>query len=587
MATKVIKGPLSMAAPDEETATDYNGTMKDLLGQLVQSPEDAKKDSMLAWAGGLGTGADGSGLGGALGRATKSESDWRTKDRELKAQYIPLIMNAVAAQQAAGIQQKLVGSIGQKPIAQMTLEEVNALENQGGQKGLTEKWKLARQGLELKQGWNVMPQADGSTKRVYIADPTKGVGVDEQNNVVELPGAGQALGAIAGAQERGKLDAQTDYEMVPGIMLDGTPGMVAKRKMLADLGSPAGQPRSAPGAGPAPVPAVGAPVTPPANPGGTLGAQNNNPGNLRPAGASTGFQKFPTPEAGLAALDQNLLAYGKQGVNTIGGVISKWAPPSENNTSAYIKGVSQRLGVPADQPLDMSSPYVRHALSTAIMLHENGPNLLTRTAAAPQAAPGATAPGFVATGRSPAQKAGDEALTMGNTEWMKTRYSPTLEAGDSAKAMMDNLNTARIGLKRIGDGTGWGGEKEKAAAEFLGYLGVKNASEKATGYQQFQQAGMTQVNSVLNLAKGPQTDQDARRAQQTFAGIEKTPQANQFLLDYAQAVAERQKRRSDFYQQAMPLARSTGDLTAVDRSWSKIDKSIWDNPVMRRWNKKE
>lgn len=99
-----------------------------------------------------------------------------------------------------------------------------------------------------------------------------------------------------------------------------------------------------------------------------------NPGNLRPQGASTGFQSFATPEEGLSALDKNLQSYGRQGINTVSSIISRWAPPSENDTNAYIADVSKRLGVKPDQPFDMSNPIVRQALSTAITLYEHGPS---------------------------------------------------------------------------------------------------------------------------------------------------------------------------------------------------------------------
>lgn len=578
MATK-LAGPLAMAATPDEAA-EYNMTMKDLMGQLAQSPEDSKKDEMLAWTGGLGTGTDGSGTAGALGRAAKAQSEQRLAERQMKSQYIPLIMNAVAAQRASSIQQRLLGTLGNKPIAEMSLEEVNLLENAGGQKGLMEKWKTAKQGLELKQGWNVA--ANG--RRFFVPDISKGLGYDEEGNVMELPNFGATQAAITGQAERAKLDAQTDYEMVDAVAPDGTPIKVAKRKAL----QAAGAPPAVSGATPAPSSVPGAPGMPGTGTGGTLGMRNNNPGNMRPVGADTGFQKFNTMQEGLAALDNDLQIKGARGVNTIRKVISAWAPPpqkpgdDQNNTEAYIATVAKRLGVPPDAQLDMGNPLVRQALSTAISLHENGPKALLAQSRAPE---GGGAGGGLPTGRSPLQKTADENIGKGNDLWLSGSYSPALTAGAAATNMLDNLNTARLGLKKIGDGTGWSGEMQKKAAEVLGALGVKNAADKATGYQQFQQSAMTQVNSVLNLAKGPQTDQDARRAQQTFTGLEKTPQANQFLVDYAQAVAERDKRRADFYRQAYPIAQKAGDLTAVDRSWAKVDKSIWTAPSMRRWNK--
>jgi len=98
----------------------------------------------------------------------------------------------------------------------------------------------------------------------------------------------------------------------------------------------------------------------------------NNVGNLRPVGSSTGFQKFNSPEEGISALDQNLQAYGKKGINTIRGVVSKWAPPSENDTESYIKFVANKAGIDPDKPIDLSNPAQRHILSGAIMLQEKG-----------------------------------------------------------------------------------------------------------------------------------------------------------------------------------------------------------------------
>jgi hypothetical protein len=109
---------------------------------------------------------------------------------------------------------------------------------------------------------------------------------------------------------------------------------------------------------------------------GAAGSPTNNPGNLRPQGASTGFQQFGSPEEGLAAIDRNLQSYGKQGVNTLSGIITKWAPPTENNTAAYITDASKRLGVDPNQPLNMGDARVRQAVGTAIILHEQGPKNL-------------------------------------------------------------------------------------------------------------------------------------------------------------------------------------------------------------------
>ena len=134
------------------------------------------------------------------------------------------------------------------------------------------------------------------------------------------------------------------------------------------------------------VQVVNAPTSAPV----TAGSNANNPGNVRPIGASTGFQNPPTFEKGWEIMDNNLKAYGAKGVNTLEGIINRWAPPGDNNdTSAYIKDVASRLSINPKQPLNLEDPRVRQALGTAIMLHEKGPgNIFTAstTTQNPQAA---------------------------------------------------------------------------------------------------------------------------------------------------------------------------------------------------------
>ena len=99
-------------------------------------------------------------------------------------------------------------------------------------------------------------------------------------------------------------------------------------------------------------------------------ANNYNYGNIRPQGATTGFQVHETPEQGLKAIDDNLKAYGKKNINTLSKIISTWSPPSQNDTPRLIKQAAQRLSLDPNQELDMNNPAVRQALGTAIMMQE-------------------------------------------------------------------------------------------------------------------------------------------------------------------------------------------------------------------------
>ncbi|VVE00788.1 hypothetical protein PIN31115_02092 [Pandoraea iniqua] len=162
-------------------------------------------------------------------------------------------------------------------------------------------------------------------------------------------------------------------------------------------------------------------------PSGNLPApiRNNNPGALMPGGK---LAQFGSPQEGLAAMDNNLQSYGKQGVNTLSGVISKWAPPNENDTQAYIADVSQRLGIKPNQQIDLSNPFVRQAIGSAIMLRENGPSGVfgyPGTQGAPAAPAGAR--GFAA---APALGA----ATAANT----SQGAPSKQMADAQSALSDS-----------------------------------------------------------------------------------------------------------------------------------------------------
>lgn len=97
---------------------------------------------------------------------------------------------------------------------------------------------------------------------------------------------------------------------------------------------------------------------------GSLAYRNNNPGNLvyvgqpgATAGAG-GFASFQSYDAGLAALKNQIALDAARGTDvngkpttTVAELISSWAPPSENNTAAYIASVAAQTGFDPDAPL--------------------------------------------------------------------------------------------------------------------------------------------------------------------------------------------------------------------------------------------
>lgn len=113
------------------------------------------------------------------------------------------------------------------------------------------------------------------------------------------------------------------------------------------------------------------------------GIRNNNPGNIRKSNdpwqglaakqTDKEFFVFQSAIYGIRALARLLITYqNKYQLNTIRGIISRWAPKTENDTEAYIQSVSKHAGLAPNKPLDMHEFLDLKALVQAIIQHENG-----------------------------------------------------------------------------------------------------------------------------------------------------------------------------------------------------------------------
>lgn len=113
------------------------------------------------------------------------------------------------------------------------------------------------------------------------------------------------------------------------------------------------------------------------------GIRNNNPGNIRWGSNWQGlvpneertdksFCQFKTPVYGIRAIVKVMFSYrDKYGLNTVKGIINRYAPPNENNTTGYIHRVCDRLGVKPDEPIELTDE-VLVWLVRAICGVENG-----------------------------------------------------------------------------------------------------------------------------------------------------------------------------------------------------------------------
>lgn len=114
------------------------------------------------------------------------------------------------------------------------------------------------------------------------------------------------------------------------------------------------------------------------------GIRNNNPGNIEDGsfarrmpgytGSDGRFAKFASAENGQTAIDSLLASYGGRGINTVGGVINRWAPPSDNNpTSSYAATVAKGMGIGPNDQIDLGDPAIRQKIAAGIVGFENGP----------------------------------------------------------------------------------------------------------------------------------------------------------------------------------------------------------------------
>ena len=117
------------------------------------------------------------------------------------------------------------------------------------------------------------------------------------------------------------------------------------------------------------------------------GIRNHNPLNIRRTGkdqwkgmtevqSDRAFVQFKSLEYGWRAAFYLLTRtyYHKYRLYTIRGIISRWAPSSENDTSAYIANVSRLTGIDPDEPIGIPSekPSRWMAVGVAMAIQENG-----------------------------------------------------------------------------------------------------------------------------------------------------------------------------------------------------------------------
>ncbi len=139
-----------------------------------------------------------------------------------------------------------------------------------------------------------------------------------------------------------------------------------------------------------------------------LGVRLNNPGNLEwsdnspwqgmvprkssryaqsPNAQQRRFCEFESPVWGIRAIARTLITYQDKRrandgskIDSIREIVERWAPPSENDTQAYVRAVAKAVERdPNDETLSMHDYRTIRPVVEAIIRHENGPGPLKTT----------------------------------------------------------------------------------------------------------------------------------------------------------------------------------------------------------------
>lgn len=129
------------------------------------------------------------------------------------------------------------------------------------------------------------------------------------------------------------------------------------------------------------LPPVSQSAATPAATGGDLATRNNNPLNLRyhPGQVSAikgdgGFARFSSPVEGLAQAARQMRKHWRNGDDTVGKLVNRWAPPSENDTGAYAEFVAREMGVGINDRVDLSDDNTLIAMQKAMAQFESRDN---------------------------------------------------------------------------------------------------------------------------------------------------------------------------------------------------------------------
>ena len=181
----------------------------------------------------------------------------------------------------------------------------------------------------------------------------------------------------------------------------------------------------------------------------------------------------------------------------------------------------------------------------------------------------------------------EQSALINSNKDAQTVYRKVLDEGagaSSANALIDASAALDVNSK-----TGWGTEKAAQAANILVSLGIggEEAKQLATSAQAFNSVMQQQTFQKLQQATGPQTDDDARRAQEQFAKLGNTPEANKYIRALAKATNNLAVKKARYFSDNQQDALKSGNLATIENGWNKKGVSIFDDPILKPYLPKQ
>lgn len=314
--------------------------------------------------------------------------------------------------------------------------------------------------------------------------------------------------------------------------------------------------------------------------GGTLAEANNNPGNLRYAGqpgatqGKGGFAAFPTLEAGLQALRNDILGKmtgntrtGLNGNSTLLDFANVYAPKADGNDPAgYAKFLADQLGVSVNTKLGTLVPRVDEVVS-AVALKESSFRI---------GEPADTNKPYYGLGKA-LYNAGAAVADDFRTEPITKLYNEVQNKYESVKQIVDSgvggpgdLALVYEFMKAL-DPTSVVRESEYAGAAksgniFLGALAKFNGYFKESGGilpPQVKSAFLSIVNTKFTVASSQYKNLYTEYSRRIDGVLGKSGFGSKFLTDYAKAFEPDQSTTPQLtaadIQNLIAQARASGD----------------------------